>query len=260
MNRLLTLFVLTTLTLSGCDSNTTDVVAEKADVSVNFKLLSPRNTKAYSGTISGTNGSIELEDLRVIVAEFELEAQDGSCDLATTDDDDCPEFESDAFFFELPLDAAEVTVASGLIPFGTYDSFEFEVEDLEDDPEDDDFVPSQDLLNQIRASEGFADWPDNASMIIVGSFTPDGSSTPEPFRVYAEAEVEVEMALSPPLVVDSETTDYKLNIYVSPGDWLSRPDGSVIDLREFDFESTGGQLLEFEVEFENGFKEVEIED
>ncbi len=259
MNRLLTIILLTGLLLTGCDSNSTNV-AEKADVSVNFKLLSPRNSKAASGTITGTNGSIELEDLRVIVAEFELEAEDGSCDLATTDDDDCPEFESDPFFFQLPLDATEVTVASGLIPFGTYNSFEFEVEDLEDDPGDDDFVPSQELLGQIRETEGFADWPDKASMIIVGSFTPDGSSTPEPFRVYAEAEVEVEISLSPPLVIDSETTDYALNIYVSPQDWLTRSDGSVIDLREFDFEATEGRLLQFEVEFENGFKEVEIED
>lgn len=260
MNRLLALLLLTGLILTGCDSNSAEIVAEKADVSVNFKLLSPRNTKTYSGTISGTNGSIELEDLRVIVAEFELEAEEGSCDLATADDDDCPEFESEPFFFQLPLDDSEITVASGLIPFGSYDGFEFEVEDLEDDPEDDDFVPSQGLLNQIRETEGFADWPDKASMIIVGTFTPEGSSTPEPFRVYAEAEVEVEITLSPPLVIDSETTDYALNIYVSPQDWLTRPDGSIIDLREFDFETTGGQLMEFEVEFEDGFKDVEIED
>ncbi len=260
MTRLLSLAILAGLMLAGCDSDSADVTTETADVSVNFKLLQPRNTKAADGTISGVNGTIELEDLRVIVAEFELEAEDGSCDQPTLDDDDCPQFESDPFFFQLPLDAAEVTVASGLIPFGTYDSFEFEVEDLEDDPEDDDFIPSQELLNQIRETEEFADWPDKASMIVVGSFTPDGSSTPEPFRVYAEAEVEVEISLSPPLVIDSETTDYALNIYVSPSDWLTRPDGSVIDLREFDFEATGGQLLEFEVEFQNGFKEVEIED
>ena len=46
---------------------------------------------------------------------------------------------------------------------------------------------------------------------------------------------------------------------VRPDIWFSRPDGSVIDLSMYDYDETGA-VLEFELEMENGFTEIEIDD
>lgn len=55
---------------------------------------------------------------------------------------------------------------------------------------------------RARVTAAVPDWPDDASVMVVGTFTPAGSE-PVDFRVFIEAEIEIEMHLSPPLVVDS---------------------------------------------------------
>ncbi len=244
--------------LAGCDSASDN----GGEVRVNFELAAASaaklgKTAAGELSISGTNGTLTLTDVRLIVAEFELERQehDLACE-STVDDDGCEKFESPPFFLPLPLETTTVTVARGTIPPDTYDKLEFEIEDLEDDPEDDDFAAVQALLTTIRGE--FADWPDKASMLLVGQFDP-GDSPVRDFRVYAEAEIEIELDLNPPLVIDSEGADYDVTIRVDPTLWLMNTDGTVRDLSSFDYDLTGN-LLEFEVEIQNGFKEVEVQD
>ncbi|MGH7477033.1 MAG: hypothetical protein ACRELD_12135 [Longimicrobiales bacterium] len=203
-------------------------------------------------TVEGTNGVLTITDVRLIVEEFELEGDDDACERE--DDDDCAEFESGPFFVQLPVDAGGVvTITQDAIRPGTYDELEFEVEDLEDDEDDEDAAAIAALRAQIRSE--FPEWPDRASALVVGTFTPVGGA-PQPFSVFIEAEIEVEMELNPPLVVPG---DRALVIDVAPGFWFRRPDGSVLDLTQWDHATTG-RLLELELEFEDGFVELEIDD
>lgn len=211
--------------------------------------------------IAGSNGTLEITDIRVIVDEFELEPVEvASCDDVEPEPPECQEFEARFLFVQVPLSGEPVTVATDAVPPGRYDEFEFEVEDLElddDDPEDAAEADlAQALLTRIRTQEGFADWPEKASMVVVGTFTPAGGGDPVPFRTYFEAEIEVEFDLVPPLEITADAAP-AIVVQLNPEVWFSRADGTVLDLSQFDFATTG-RLLEFELEIEEGF-ELEIE-
>jgi hypothetical protein len=209
--------------------------------------------------ITGTNGTLVIDEIRVVVAEIELEKIHDSCnddDHVSVRDDDCEEFDAGPRFIDLPLDGSAVEVGTDLVPPGTYDELEFEIEDLDDD---EDNAAEAALIAAVRAEvlAEFPDWPRDASALVVGSFTPH-SGSPVGFRVYLDAEIEVELELNPDLVIDGESASRDLTVDVEPVIWFSRPDGSVVDLSQYDFDDTGG-LLELEVEFEDGFTEIEVE-
>jgi len=89
-------------------------------------------------------------------------------------------------------------------------------------------------------------------MLVTGSFTPAGGA-PVPFRVFFEAEVEIEQAFDTPLdLTAGETT---VTVVIDPALWFRNGDGTVMDLSQFD-----GTVVEFESEFEHGFHEVEFDD
>jgi hypothetical protein len=203
--------------------------------------------------ITGTNGTLRITDIRVIVDEFELERTETvDCDVEP-EPAGCADFEQRFLFVDVPVVGEQpVTVATGVIPAGTYEGLEFEVEDLEtdaDSPEDAaDAALAQALLTTIRQT--FTDWPDKASMVVVGTFTPTGG-TATPFRVYFEAEIEVELPFLTPLTV-VEGTSESFRIELSPQLWFRNADGTVRDLSLDDFTTTG-RLVRFELEIEDGF-------
>lgn len=206
----------------------------------------------------GTNGTLTIDEVRVIVAEFELEGDDDACERASGDslmDDDCADFEAPPRFFDLPLDGEPVSAFSGTVDAGTYKELEFEIEDLEDDETDGDFAAEiAQLRTEILAE--FPDWPRKASALVVGTFEADQG--PIAFRVYLDAEIEIEMDLIPNLVVDVDgDAGTRLTVDIRPDLWFTRVDGSVLPLHLYDWDATG-ELLEFELEMENGFTEVEI--
>ena len=92
-------------------------------------------------------------------------------------------------------------------------------------------------------------------MVVIGTFEPknlDGTFGPAvDFETYFEAEVEVEMPLNPPF---DSAVDTQVTVRLNLGAWFSRPDGTVWDLSAIQ-----GQLVEFEVEMDDGF-EIEIDD
>ena len=203
-------------------------------------------------TISGHNGTLTISDVRMILAEFELEKVSGSCTLG--EGMECHDFEAAPSFLQLPLDGGIVTVAISEVPLGSYDELEFEVEDLEDDPDDDNFAEIEALRDLVLGE--FADWPDKASMLVIGRFVPTvGESTD--FRVYFDAEIEIELDLVPSLVVSEEGASWTLTVDVQPGLWFMLPGGDVLDLSQHDWDVTG-ELLDFEFELEDGFAEIEI--
>ncbi len=94
-------------------------------------------------------------------------------------------------------------------------------------------------------------------MLVVGSYTPaPGGGTATSFSTYFEAEIEVEFDLDPPLVI-TDNAGGSVVVDVSPDRWFIQADGSVLDLSAFDFTTTG-QIVEFELEIEDGF-DLEIE-
>jgi len=210
-----------------------------------------------SSVIEGTNGTLEITDIRMIVEEFELEPVEVSdCDVEP-EPVACEDFEVSYFFVDVPLTGAPVTVVQENIPAGLYDELEFEVGDVEVDDDSGEGADASVIAALFATVRGeFPDWPEKASMVVVGSFTPTGGSAVN-FRVYFEAEVEVEIDLIPPLDVTEEGVSHSILIELGPRMWFLRGDGTVIDLSEFDFPTTG-QLIEFELEIEDGF-EIHIE-
>jgi len=208
--------------------------------------------------ISGSNGELTLDEIRIIINEVELHRADPSCDSIESSGADCGEFEAGPRFLDLPLDGQPVEAVTALIPAGSYKELDFEIEDLEDDEDD----PTEAALIAAVRSEilqQIPDWPRKASAMVTGSFTPTGGAAVD-FRVFLEAEIEIEFELIPNLVVDdSGAANRDLTVDVAPQIWFSNPDGTVTELQLYDYDSTG-DLLEFEVEMEDGFTQIEFDD
>lgn len=247
----------TVFVVMGCDSS--DPSTGSGTVQVGFSTTnasgSPTTKAAPSSkqsidsdtlVLTGSNGTLKIGDLRLIVDEVELEG-----------DADSAEFETERpSFLDLPLQAGEVSpVATDQVPPGSYEDFEFEIEDVElDDPDEEGGI--QALRDEIR--EEFPNWPNSASMVVVGTFIPT-NGTSRSFEVYFEAEIEVERELNPALKVSSEGFSRDLIVRLDPAQWFERADGTVQDLSQSDFEETG-QVVEFEAEFEDGVTEIEFGD
>lgn len=113
------------------------------------------------------------------------------------------------------------------------------------------------LLSGIRDGDEFPNWPEDASMVVVGTFTP-ADGTPTSFTTYFEAEIEVERELQTPLEVTGEGFSRQLVVRLDPARWFKGTDGSPRDLSRSDFEQTD-TVVEFEAEFEEGVSDIEFD-
>lgn len=192
-------------------------------------------------TITGANGTLRIDDLRMVVAEFEL---DGDDDVNPCQGDDCEDFEAGPMFVDVPLTGGSVAIGSGNVPPGTYEEVEFEVEDLDDDEED---AAERARIEQLRAQilSQFPDWPRDASLLVAGSFTPTGG-TAQTFRAYIEAEIEIETELSPRLVVGEGETR-SIDVLLDPAA-IFRSGNNVLNLAQISARN------ELEIRIENGFR------
>lgn len=236
------------LALAACDTG--------PDANARIRVAAPAQLGASTDAngaleIVGSNGTLRITEIKLVVDELELEGDDDDCNTGIGR---CAEFERELFVVDVPLGSGSVTIASDRLPEGVYTELEFEVEDLLDDDDDDDRRRLEQVLAQLRAAH--PDWPDSASMLIVGSFTPTGGEAQE-FRVYFDADIEVEYDLVPPLVISADTPS-ELTIALRPDLWFRNGDGTVRDLSQWHY-PTYAQLVEFELEFEDGL-EIEIDD
>lgn len=211
-------------------------------------------------TITGANGTLRIDDLRMVVAEFELDGDDdvntcggvdddgtgdrGSGDSGGESTDDCDDFNAGPMFIDFPLAGGAVPVGSGNVPAGTYREVEFEVEDLDDDEEN---AAERARIEQLRTQilAQFPDWPRDASLLVVGTFTPTGG-TPQSFRAFIEAEIEIETELSPHLVV-GEGESRSVDVLLDPVT-IFRSGNNVLNLAQ-----PSGRN-ELEIRIENGFR------
>lgn len=208
--------------------------------------------------IPGANGSLTVDEIRIIINEVELKPADGSCDSSGPGSDDCPEFEAPPRFLDLPLDGQPIGAVTVEVPTGTYKELDFEIEDLEDDESD----PTEAAaVAAVRAQvlAAVPDWPEEASVLVTGTFMPTGGSAVG-FRVFLKAEIEIEMELQPNLVVAEDgTSSRELTVDIAPHIWFTQSGGDVLELPLYDWDATQ-QLLEFDVELEDGFTKIEIGD
>ena len=215
------------LFLTAC-SDTGGGPAGDAQVSLN---LATRSAAAVAGaaalsapetyTDAGGN-TLEIDRVQLVFREVELENEthQSACDTGSSSDGECAEIELGPFLVDLPLGvggAARTVTAS--VPAGTYDEVKFKIREPDDD---------------TAADAAFvAQHPDfaHASVKVEGSF--NGA----PFTFVSDLRAELELDLSPPLVVDgSGTTD--LTLFADLGAWFRDAGGNLLDPSSVD-----GQLV-----------------
>jgi len=239
------------LLVAGCDS-TGSSPENGSDVAVGFSSATSTSSASTSAArtaedslaVTGANGTLKIGDIRFIVSEVELEG-----------DADSAEFETEKpVFVDLPLRSADVvSVVNGRVPPGTYNELEFEVEDadLEDEEE----------LDELRSDiedAGFANWPDEASLVAVGSFTPDGGAA-RAFTTFFDAEIEVEIEMEDrPFEIGGNDTARELTVNLSPSRWFVAEGGDPLDLSADRFQNAE-EPVELEIEFEEE-SEIEFDD
>lgn len=206
---------------------------------------------AFSLTVSGPNGTLTLDELLLIVDEFKLEAGEEACEMAGEEGEDagaCARFEAAPHLLALPLDepGEEAVAVTEPVPAGSFADLKFEVKEADEDGS---------LLAQIRTE--VPDWPGQASGFVAGSFAPADGSPAREFRAFFQGEVKVELSFETPLAV-AEGSDQTVLVTLDPREWFTNPDGTVLDLSEFDFTATG-EAFGLEVKLLDGFTKIEIE-
>jgi hypothetical protein len=112
-----------------------------------------------------------------------------------------------------------------------------------------------DLLDAIHGA--IPDWPAEASLLVVGSFTPTDAD-PVPFRVYFDARIKVEQEFEDEPLVVEEGGDLTVTVTIDPARWITNPDGSVDDLSVYDYDTTG-EVVDFGMRSGDGCR-IERED
>ncbi len=239
--RLASLLVVVAMTswLSGCDSATL-LDADRATVSIGVELLStaPKSGGVASDSslsITGDNGTLTITDVRFVLDRFELTAEAGSSDL-----------EIGPLFVDVPLSIGEVELVAASVPLGSYDEFGFEIDDLSDGG-------AADSLLGVAIRSEFPDWPSEASVAVVGSFTPAGGGSVRPFTIYIGADIDVELDLDPILELADAAIETALTIGVDPTRWLPIIQGDVPDLSPYDY-GQSGSVIPIELSISDGFE------
>jgi hypothetical protein len=199
--------------------------------------LIPSGLSADELTVTGTNATLVIQDVRFIVEELELRSSGGVASCDDDDDDEC-EFEGGPFIVDLPLEG-DATIATENIPAGTYDSFRFKTDDLEgdDDDEDDDRARAPELLAGMRAV--YPNFPSRASLVVRG--TENGQA----FTVYFRSKIRITQTIVPPLTIPG---DDALTVKIDPSAWFK------LGTQVLDLASRNGQHIELGDHFEVGIE------
>lgn len=212
-----------------------------------------------SVVISGSNGMLVLNDVRVMVKQFEMAAQLGSCELSSSDEDpECALIENDLYQLDLPLDGGNVELfASDLRPT-TYEELEFQVDNLDpdsnndNDNDDEDRARRMEVLEQIQTD--YPDFPRTASMVFHGYFT-DTNGNRADFTTFALAELEVALEFETPVNIP-EADQRSLLISIDPQAWVAQSDGSILNLASFNY-SANNEVIDFNNRFRQGIMGIE---
>lgn len=238
-----------------------DGVAPEAPAEVTLSFVAATSDAAPASLTSGsfgavdavgTNGTLSIDEIQIVVDEFKLERAEGACEVEEVEE--CVTFETAPYFLDLPLDAVPVDIATSPVADGSYIYLKLETKDLASSAGDDE-AEMESLGEQVLAA--YPDWPESASLRVAGSFDPEDGSDPRPFEVYFHAEVKVEMSFDPPLDLSAEE-EVGVVVEVDPLAWFTLEDGTVTDLSVYDFEETG-EVVDFEAKMADGFSKIELD-
>lgn len=219
---------------------------DDANVGVRFDVVEPASGEV--GVHEGTNGTLEIAEIRMITDELRLASVDGACD-GDAITDDCQEFDLDPVFLDLSLSGTSQEIRENVIP-GSYVALAFTAQAADDGVD----VP-QDVLDEIR--EDYPDWPLDASAVVTGTFTPAAGGDAQEFVVFLAADQRLSLDFATPLEVTGDDDDRTVTVMLDLEAWFGNEDGTVLDLSQFDFELTD-QLLDLQTRFQDGFAEVEV--
>lgn len=236
----------------SCDTTRTNTEPGEGSVELQFgTVTSPVSSKAASSgnaaatnnffIVEGTNGALQIDDFGFIIKKIKLES-------------DIEKRETGPFFVNLPLNEDALSLAINEIEPALYEEFEFEINPVDFEEEE--------IEDTIRPY--FPDWPDQASMVLTGTFFPNNGDDPRPFKVFAKGEIEVEWKFEPPLEVTEDHLEQVVSITIDPAHLLEKLegfglDGEIVDLSRYDWDQNQ-KLLEFSAKFKEGFVEIRVED
>lgn len=167
---------------------------------------------AAADTFSSGADTLIISSAQVVLREIELKrVETAACAATPAEQDPCEEFETGPVLVDLPLNG---TVAQSLaidIPPGTYDEIDFEVHKISLDGQEE---------STFRDAH-----PDFAGL----SIRVQGTFNGQAFTFTTDLDVEQEIQLLTPLVVDATTTSTNVTVRVDLAIWFTTPSGQVLD-------------------------------
>ncbi len=194
--------------LTACNE-TTDL--ELKGVAVSFATRSPMpaprqalQARALDDTLTSGSDTIIVTKVELVLREIELEPLEvADCDVEP-EPPGCQDVELGPVVVDLPLDPGAAQRFGVNVPPGTYTEIEFDIHKVSSgDPVDPSLV--------------------DKSIRVTGTF--NGSV----FTYESDLNVEQELPLQPPLVVDDMTTSTNLTVFVNLDAWFRASDGSLVD-------------------------------
>lgn len=156
------------------------------------KATSTQASKAKSNMVQQVD-TLVLTNVKFLVDEFELGRVD----------DDSLDFEMEDFVVNLPLDGSELLITNQMVPEGTYEEFEFEVSDADDNSN----IQDPDLVQGTADSLRY-------SAVVKGTFNGEN------FTYNSQSEFELNFEIIPNLVVSETSTPAALMILVGTSSWF----------------------------------------
>ncbi len=209
----------TGLLAAACDAGTDPGVGGTLAISVTAaqngaagsSLTSARDLVQSDGDLVQSDGTntLTLSRIAIVFSEIELERSDES----DCDDDNCEEFEFGPLLLEVDLDGAVEQVVSAVIPAGSYDELEFEIEKPGDDSHAAAFIQQNPDFRDV-------------------SIRVEGMWNAEAFVFVRDLDQELEFYLSPALVIEEgSSTPANLTLSIDVAMWFTDSAGALIDPR-----------------------------
>jgi len=157
-------------------------------------------------TIAQGTDTLIVTRAQLVLRKVELKTQD-SVRCST---EHCEEFEAGPIAVDLPLGAGAQQQVAVNVPPGTYNGIEFNIHRVGGDSADSTFIAAHPDLSGV-------------------SIKVDGTFNGTAFTFTSQAEIEQELAITPPLVVSDTTTATNLTIQVALAGWFVDRTGGLID-------------------------------
>lgn len=191
------------LLLYGCNSTGTN--DHMASMSLNFAA---QNASSSSKIATTQADELTITEAKMLIKEVELESSledDGAAN-------DTLDFETGPLVVSLNLDGTPNEVSINEVPAGSYDEIEFEVHK----PEDGETPPDPDFKTGSSGNERF-------SVIIKGTFNG------QDFLYRSRENMEQELELAHPLVINDDTGNTNLTLSVDLSLWFKNENGTTLD-------------------------------